>query len=152
MPQVPEYNRQVRLNGTPQPYQNYRLTEDMFGGGQAKALSNMGGGLNNLANAALKISEQIDDAKMLEMSNQIDQWEQDNLYNKDTGYYYKNGKDAVGKSGEIMKNFDDFVQEYKSKFLDENGLINPIYREDGKLLKNKGFKKLDLNELAKCKL
>lgn len=115
MPQVPEYNRQVRLNGTPQPYQNYRLTEDMFGGGQAKALSNMGGGLNNLANAALKISEQIDDAKMLEMSNQIDQWEQDNLYNKDTGYYYKNGKDAVGKSGEIMKNFDDFVQEYKSK-------------------------------------
>lgn len=115
MPQVPEYNRQVRLNGTPQPYQNYRLTEDMFGGGQAKALSNMGGGLNNLANAALKISEQIDDAKMLEMSNQIDQWEQDNLYNKNTGYYYKNGKDAVGKSGEIMKNFDDFVQEYKSK-------------------------------------
>ena len=115
MPQVPEYNRQVRLNGTPQPYQNYRLTEDMFGGGQAKALSNMGGGLNNLANAALKISEQIDDAKMLEMSNQIDQWEQDNLYNKDTGYYYKNGKDAVGKSGEIMKNFDDFVQKYKSK-------------------------------------
>lgn len=115
MPQVPEYNRQVRLNGTPQPYQNYRLTEDMFGGGQAKALSNMGGGLNNLADAALKISEQIDDAKMLEMSNQIDQWEQDNLYNKDTGYYYKNGKDAVGKSGEIMKNFDDFVQEYKSK-------------------------------------
>ena len=115
MPQVPEYDRQVRLNGTPQPYQNYRLTEDMFGGGQAKALSNMGGGLNNLANAALKISEQIDDAKMLEMSNQIDQWEQDNLYNKDTGYYYKNGKDAVGKSGEIMKNFDDFVQEYKSK-------------------------------------
>ncbi len=115
MPQVPEYNRQVRLNGTPLPYENYRLTEDMFGGSQAKALSNMGGGLNNLANAALKISEQIDDAKMLEMSNQIDQWEQDNLYNKDTGYYYKNGKDAVGKSGEIMKNFDDFVQEYKSK-------------------------------------
>ena len=115
MPQIPEYNRQVKLNGTPLPYQNYSLTEDMFGGGQAKALVNMGGGLNNLANAALKLSEQIDDAKMLEMSNQIDQWEQDNLYNKDTGYYYKSGKDAVGKSKEIMKNFDDFVQQYKSQ-------------------------------------
>ena len=65
MPQIPEYNRQVKLNGTPLPYQNYSLTEDMFGGGQAKALVNMGGGLNNLANAALKLSEQIDDAKML---------------------------------------------------------------------------------------
>lgn len=115
MPQVPEYNRQVKLNGSPLPYQGVGLTEDMFGGGQARALANIGGGLNNLANAALNITEQIDDAKMLEMSNQIDQWEQDNLYNKDTGYYYKSGKDAVGKSGQIMKSFDDFVQEYKTQ-------------------------------------
>ena len=115
MPQVPEYNRQVKLNGSPLPYQSVGLTEDMFGGGQARALANIGGGLNNLANAALNITEQIDDAKMLEMSNKIDQWEQDNLYNKDTGYYYKSGKDAVGKSGQIMKSFDNFVQEYKTQ-------------------------------------
>ena len=39
------------------------------------------------------------------------------------------------------------VDEYSSKFYDENGEFNPIYREDGKLLKNKGFKKLDLTKI-----
>ena len=59
---------------------------------------------------------------------------------------------ANAQGWDLNKSMSLLVQEYKSKFLDENGLINPIYREDGKLLKNKGFKKLDLNELAKCKL
>ena len=39
------------------------------------------------------------------------------------------------------------VDEYSSKFYDENGEFNPIYREDGKLLKNKGFKKIDLTKI-----
>ena len=59
---------------------------------------------------------------------------------------------ANAQGWDLNKSMSLLVQEYKSKFLDENGLINPIYREDGKLLKNKGFKKLDLNELSKCKL
>ena len=59
---------------------------------------------------------------------------------------------ANAQGWNLDKSMSLLVQEYKSKFLDENGLINPIYREDGKLLKNKGFKKLDLSELAKCKL
>ena len=59
---------------------------------------------------------------------------------------------ANAQGWDLDKSMSLLVQEYKSKFLDENGNIHPIYREDGKLLKNKGFKKLDLNELAKCKL
>lgn len=59
---------------------------------------------------------------------------------------------ANAQGWDLDKGMNLLVQEYKSKFLDENGDIHPIYREDGKLLKNKGFKKLDLNELAKCKL
>lgn len=59
---------------------------------------------------------------------------------------------ANAQGWDLDKSMSLLVQEYKSKFLDENGDIHPIYREDGKLLKNKGFKKLDLNELAKCKL
>lgn len=59
---------------------------------------------------------------------------------------------ANAQGWDLDKSMSLLVQEYKSKFLDENSNIHPIYREDGKLLKNKGFKKLDLNELAKCKL
>ena len=39
------------------------------------------------------------------------------------------------------------IEEYKSKFLDEKGNYSPIFRDDGKLLKNKGFKKLDPTKL-----
>lgn len=115
MPQVPEFSRETRLNGTAMPYEHYNLTDDMFGGSQAKATMKMSEGFGELANKALKLSEQIDETKMVEMSNKLSQWEENNLYNKDTGYYYMNGKDAVGKSTEVMKNFDEFVNDCKSQ-------------------------------------
>lgn len=48
---------------------------------------------------------------------------------------------------DLSKILQMLVDEYSSKFYDENGEFNPIYREDGKLLKNKGFKKLDLTKI-----
>ena len=35
------------------------------------------------------------------------------------------------------------VEEYRSKFYTEDGQYQPMFREDGKLLKNTGFKKAD---------
>ncbi len=35
------------------------------------------------------------------------------------------------------------VEEYRSKFYTADGLYQPMFREDGKLLKNTGFKKAD---------
>ena len=52
----------------------------------------------------------------------------------------------------LDKSISLLVQEYRSKFYTEDGKFEPKYREDGKLLKNTGFKKLDLKELAKCQL
>lgn len=115
MPQVPVSNREVSLNGATRPYIRADLNGDMFGVNIAAANATLGNGLQQAAQAAIKIQDTIEDAKLLELSNSIDQWEQDNLYDKDRGYYYKNGKDAVGKSAEIMKNYDDFIQDFKSK-------------------------------------
>lgn len=39
------------------------------------------------------------------------------------------------------------VDEYCSKFYTADGKYEPIYREDGKLLKNTGFKKADFTKL-----
>lgn len=82
------------------------------------------------------------------------------IVEKDPNNKFKEGLDLIwviiqyanAQGWDLDKGMNLLVQEYKSKFLDENGNIHPIYRKDGKLLKNKGFKKLDLNELAKCKL
>ena len=39
------------------------------------------------------------------------------------------------------------VEEYCSKFYTKDGKYEPIFREDGKLLKNTGFKKADFTKL-----
>ena len=42
------------------------------------------------------------------------------------------------------------IKEYESKFRTKEGEFKPIFREDGKLLKNTGFKKLDLTKLGEA--
>lgn len=42
---------------------------------------------------------------------------------------------------------DALAQEYCSKFRTKEGEFEPLYREDGKLLKNTGFKKANFAEL-----
>ena len=59
---------------------------------------------------------------------------------------------ANAQGWDLDKSMSLLVQEYRSKFYAEDGKFEPKYREDGKLLKNTGFKKLDLKELAKCQL
>lgn len=41
------------------------------------------------------------------------------------------------------------IEEYTSKFYTSEGKYQPLYREDGKLLKNTGFKKADFRGLLK---
>lgn len=115
MPIVPSFKRETTLNATNKPYMNVNVNGDMFGANVAQAVGNMGDAAKGVVNAALRIQDTIDDAKFLELSNNIDKWEQDNLYDKENGYYYKMGKDAVGKSPEVMKNYDDFIEQYKAE-------------------------------------
>lgn len=109
MPQVPTYGREERLNGAARPYEHYNLNGYMFGQGQAQAMANAGQGLNQIAAAALKISDTIEHTKGMEFNNAIEKWKQDNLLDKENGYFSKQGADAAGKSPEVMQNYDDFV-------------------------------------------
>lgn len=115
MPQVPVSERETRLNGAPLPYQHLYMDGNTFGAAQYHGLANVGQGLKGLANIALEIQNTRDEAKLVEATNQLDKWQQDNLYDKDNGYYYKTGKDASGQTENVMKSFDDFVTEYKSQ-------------------------------------
>lgn len=48
---------------------------------------------------------------------------------------------------DLEKGIQALVEEYNSKFLDADGNFNPIFREDGKLLKGPLFKKANFKEL-----
>lgn len=47
---------------------------------------------------------------------------------------------------DLEKGFEELNKEYNSKFYDKDGHYNPIFRDDGKLLKNTGFKKADFEQ------
>lgn len=44
---------------------------------------------------------------------------------------------------DLEAGMQELIKEYKSKFYTKEGKYQPLYREDGKLLKNTGFKKAD---------
>lgn len=49
----------------------------------------------------------------------------------------------------LAKGMQALVDEYTSKFYTADGKFEPIYREDGKLMKNTGFKKANFEEVFK---
>lgn len=48
---------------------------------------------------------------------------------------------------DLAKGFQALVEEYMSKFYTADGKFEAIYREDGKLKKNTGFKKADFSKI-----
>lgn len=47
---------------------------------------------------------------------------------------------------DLEEGFEELKKEYKSKFYDKDGNYQPLFRDDGKLLKNTGFKKADFKK------
>lgn len=112
MPQIPQYNRETRLNGSSLPYEHYNIDANTSGASIGHAMQNAGRGLDALSQAALKINNTFEEMKTLEFHNAVEQWKQDKLLDKENGYYLKTGKDAAGKTNEVMDDYDNFVSNW----------------------------------------
>ena len=121
MPQVPQYHREVSAQLTPTPEVSARLNGDMFGANVAQAQGNLGKAIGDFNNGMIAIKNRIDNTKIMEMANVSHEWEEPNLFNKDTGYLYKFGKDAYGQSESLLKDYDKYMDDYikKSNFSPE---------------------------------
>lgn len=68
---------------------------------------------------------------------------------------YKEAMDTIwcliqycnAKGWDVEKGMSALIEEYKSKFYTKERKYQPLYREDGKLLKNTGFTKADFSKL-----
>lgn len=114
MPQIPQVTRETSLNGQALPYEHYNINTDTSGASIASAGMNLGKGLTDITNTILNINSIREEAKITKFNNDIEQWKQENLLNKDTGYFTKFGQDASGQSDSIMKNYDDFIAQWKA--------------------------------------
>lgn len=112
MPTIPQYNSNVSPDGKALPIVRYNITPDMTGEAQAKALATSADGLQQIALAVNQINDLRDKTKVTQFNNDVEKWKQATLLDKENGYYTKLGEDASGKSEEIMKGYDDFVQNW----------------------------------------
>ena len=112
MPTIPQYNSNVSPDGKALPTVHYNITPEMTGESQAKALGNSADGLQNIAVALNQINDLRDKTKVAQFNNDVEKWKQSTLLDKENGYYTKLGQDASGKSEDIMKGYDDFVQNW----------------------------------------
>ncbi len=115
MPQVPQYHREVSPQLTPMPYIKADVNADMFGENVYKAQSNLGKAAGEFLDGMMQIKERIDNTKILELANRSAEWEQQNLYDNENGYYRKTGKDAYGQSEALLKNYDQYMNDIVSK-------------------------------------
>lgn len=110
--QVQTYKREVGSNLTATPYKSVQLNGDMFGANVASAAGNLGKAGQQFIIDMDKIKDRIDDTKLLEAKNLSSKWVQDNLLDKDNGYFYKSGKDAYGQSEGLLADYDKTMNDF----------------------------------------
>lgn len=115
MVRIPQYNRSVAPQNTPLGYARGQADPNAFGVGATEALRNTGKSLDNLGNSMFELKAQYDRTKVVEVGNMLDKYINDVLNDKDNGYLFKSGKDAMGKSPEIMDGYDKYSDEIISK-------------------------------------
>ena len=116
MPQVPIAKREVQAQLTPTPYIEARVNADTSGANVARAYEGLGVQMGRMGYGLLHLKEKYDRTKLIEFSNELQQYEQDNIRN---GYYKTSGKDAMGGSTKVMedwgKNGENLLGKYNFK-------------------------------------
>lgn len=115
MARIPQYNRSVAPQNTPYAYESANLNGDMFGVNVAQAQKRFGDAALNVADGIATLKAQYDRTKILESSNLIAKWANENLYDKDNGYFNKTGKEAMGKSPELLDSYDKYTDSLVGK-------------------------------------
>ena len=117
MAQVPVYNqptvadKHIAMN-----YQNLNINGDMIGENIVRAnyvLARAG------KNFGEQIEKQIDDynkTKITDLSNKLDAYNQQALYDKENGYFSKTGKNAAGQSGIVLQGYDDYAADLMKEY------------------------------------
>lgn len=115
MVRIPQYNRSVAPQNTALGYVKDNSNPVAFGVGVTEAVKDASDALGKVGEGIFDLKEQYDKAKVLEISNELDKYVNDTLRDKDNGYLYKSGKEAMGKSPEIMNGYDKYVDEIVGK-------------------------------------
>ena len=96
-------------------YNKLQFNENMFG-------ANVYNAVDNLVKKGEKISAEVgkkldewNKTKIVDITNQLDSYTNTALYDKDNGYFYKTGENAMGQSETVMSDYDTFAKDLLEK-------------------------------------
>ena len=112
---VPQFHREVSPELTPNKYLDPKISGDTFGLNVTRAQGNIGQAISGLGEMLNKIKDRVDDTKIIGLANYSYEWEQKNLYDKENGYYNKLGQDAYGQSEALIKDYNNYMNDYIKK-------------------------------------
>ena len=119
MANVPIYNQPtVADKHIAKKYNKVDITPDMLGASVYEAIEKTGQELGNLSLSIQKKTDEYNKTKIVELTNKIDSYTNTTLYDKDNGYFYKTGANAMGVAPQVMADYDNFTKE----LLKESGL------------------------------
>jgi len=132
MPIVPTYGpRRVTTAPLPGVRKQAHETALSEGAGLAAAQAQRSEAMGNFGAVAANVGAHLweqetrraDEVAMLEAQNKLAKWENDRIYNPETGALTVKGKDAMPLAGQIGQEFDQVAGEI------EQGLTNPRQRQ-----------------------
>ncbi len=120
MPKVITYSApQVEVNALPNVRQSFDLSPDMFGAAQGRAFSQGGQALQQAANQVdAMLMEKVrenDKRSLLEIEDEVRQWERTRLWDEKTGAYSQKGGNAKGLQKNTDKDFQKSFHDILSK-------------------------------------
>lgn len=112
MANIPIYNQpKVQDQRIAHNYRDVALSADMFGVGVLEAQNKLSSLGVNLSEALAKKQDQLYKTKIVDLTNKMDAYENQTLYDKENGYFYKTGASAMNQSPVIMAGYDNYADK-----------------------------------------
>lgn len=129
MVRIDKAQREVNTQAIPHQYVDGGNTRGAFGENVALATQKAGEGLEDIGIMLDKIQAQNERANVVKLQNDVyQQWEEPNLYSKD-GYFNQFGRNAAGKSAEVLANYDAWVEQRKKELGINSKRANVVFAE-----------------------
>lgn len=111
MPTVPVIQDSAQLDANT-GRQRLQATPDAFGSQEARATGAVAQGVDKIAQAAVQIDDDFNEAEALELDNELSRRMRDRLYNPESGYLStQRGRNAVDGRGQVEADIDVMVNE-----------------------------------------
>ena len=129
MVRIDKAQREVNTQAIPHQYVDGGNVKGAFGEAIGRATQAVGESIADVGVMLDKIQAQNERTNVVKLQNDIyQQWEEPNLYSKD-GYFNQFGRNAAGKSAEVLANYDNWIEQRKKELGINSKRANIVFSE-----------------------